>query len=233
MAISPQRAAARRRTRWLAAPIVAAFFVTGVWVAGGLITDDFKLAMALTLVWGLGFGIACVAVAWRRPDLRVPVVGAYLLSAAVVGGFLAWTTLRDRVVHETVATGVPTSVVRHDGRRAPAHENVQLASGRFISLEHESRGKANVVRLANGERRVTLTGFSTSPGPDLRVRVTVGAGNGNGGSAKAKDLGGLKGNKGDQQYKLPRGVDLTRYRTVVIWCRAFSAGFAEATLIPS
>ena len=230
MTVSPKR---RTPARWLAAPVVAGFFVAGVWVAGGAITGDFKLAMALTLVWGLGFGIACVAVAWRRPGFRIPVIGSYLLSAAVVGGFLAWTTLRDRVVHETVATGVPMKVVRHQGRQASVHENVQLEAGRFTSLEHKSRGTAAVVRLANGQRRVTLTGFSTSPGPDLRVRIVLGAGNGNGGSRGAKDLGALKGNKGDQQYKLPRGVDLTRYRTVVIWCRAFSAGFAKATLNPS
>src|SRR3954468_24839849 len=230
MTVSPKR---RTPARWLAAPVVAALFVAGVWVAGGLITDSFKLAMALTIAWGLAFGIACVAVTWRRPALRVPVVGAYVMTAAAVGAFLAWTTLRDRVVHEKVATGVPMAVVRHEGRKAPLRENVQLASGRFTSLEHESRGTAAVVRLANGERRVTLAGFSTSPGPDLRVRIVVGAGNGNGGSGGAKDLGALKGNKGDQQYKLPRGVDLTRYRTVVIWCRAFSAGFAKATLNPS
>jgi electron transfer DM13 len=233
MAISSKSASTRGGARWLAAPIVASVFVAGVWVAGGVITDDFKLAMALTIAWGFGFGVACVAVAWRRPGLRLPVGGSFLLSAVVVGAFLAWTTLRDRVVHETVATGVPVTVVRHDGRQARLRENVQLASGRFTSLEHESHGTAAVVRLANGERRVTLTGFSTSPGPDLRVRVTVGAGNGDGGSSGAKDLGALKGNKGDQQYKLPRGVDLTRYRTVVIWCRAFSAGFAKATLLPS
>jgi hypothetical protein len=31
-----------------------------------------------------------------------------------------------------------------------------------------------------------------------------------------------KGNKGDQQYAVPRSVDLARYSTAGIWCRAFS-----------
>jgi hypothetical protein len=44
------------------------------------------------------------------------------------------------------------------------------------------------------------------------------------------DLGGLKGNRGDQQYTVPADVDLPRYRTVVIWCRAFSVLFARAPL---
>jgi Electron transfer DM13 len=42
------------------------------------------------------------------------------------------------------------------------------------------------------------------------------------------DLGSLKGNRGDQQYEIPRNVDLDRYSTAVIWCRAFSVLFARA-----
>jgi hypothetical protein len=45
----------------------------------------------------------------------------------------------------------------------------------------------------------------------------------------AVDLGGLKGNRGDQQYEIPSGVTVTG-RTIVIWCRAFSAPFGSATL---
>ena len=39
------------------------------------------------------------------------------------------------------------------------------------------------------------------------------------------DLGGLKGNVGDQQYQITRGTDLSRLTKVVIWYRAFSVGF--------
>ena len=84
--------------------------------------------------------------------------------------------------------------------------------------------------MRGGGRVLTLTRFSTSPGPDLRVRLVLGRSE-NGGSAGARDLGGLKGNKGDQQYRLPPGVDLRRYGAVVIWCRAFSAAFAKADLV--
>jgi Electron transfer DM13 len=197
-------------TRWLAAPVVIALFVLGVWVAGGEITNSFKASMALTAAWVLLFGAACAAVALKSRPLRAPVIGAFVLSVVVVGGFLAWTTLRDKVVHEKLATGV---LVR---------------AGRFRSLEHSSHGLASIVVLADGRRLLTLRDFSTSPGPDLRVRLVVGNST-DGGSDRALDLGALKGNKGDQQYKLPKGAD-GRYGTVVIWCRAFSAGFASAAL---
>ena len=45
----------------------------------------------------------------------------------------------------------------------------------------------------------------------------------------AVDLGGLKGNRGDQQYSYLAEVDAAG-RAVVIWCRAFSAPFGSATL---
>jgi hypothetical protein len=80
----------------------------------------------------------------------------------------------------------------------------------------------------NGRRYLTLTSFSTSPGPDLRVRLASSR-TLDGGAADAVDLGALKGNRGDQQYRLPAGVNL-HGRAVVIWCRAFSARFGSAAL---
>ena len=75
--------------RLAAAVAVVVVVLAGIWVSGGLITNDFALAMALTAVW-MGIAAAgCLLVAWRRPRLRVPVLGAYLLTALVVGIYLA------------------------------------------------------------------------------------------------------------------------------------------------
>jgi hypothetical protein len=219
-------AASASRLRWLAVPAVAIVFLLGVWVAGGLITNSFKGSMALTAAWVVLFGLVCLAIAIRVRALRVPVIGAFLATAALAGGYLAWTTLRDTVVHEQLAIGAPAS--SHPGPRA----NVELRAGTFESLEHSSHGRAAVVQTRKGKRFLTLTDFSTSPGPDLRVRIVPGQA-GNGGADGARDLGALKGNKGNQQYELPAGLDLGRYTSVVIWCRAFSAGFARATLAPA
>jgi hypothetical protein len=231
--IAPHRA--RRLLAQIAAvPIVAVVVVFGVWVAGGVVTDDFRGSAALTAVWFALSGGACLLVAARRPQLRVPVVGGYLLTAGGIGVFLASTTLRDQVVSERVVTATVPAVVAP----APAPEaapsvaarprNVELARGRFTSGEHVTRGTAAVVRLADGRRFLTLTSFSTSPGPDLRVRLAS-ARTLDGGGSGAVDLGALKGNRGNQQYRLPRGVTVED-RAVVIWCRAFSARFGSAVL---
>jgi len=213
-------------------PVVAALVVLGVWVAGGLVTDDFRGSVALTTIWLILAGAICLFAALRSRTLRVPVIAAYLVTAGAIGVFLASTTLRDRVVSERVVTGVEVEAaapsVRESPAAAPKPKNVRLARGRFTSGEHATRGTATIVRLVNGRRYLTLTSFSTSPGPDLRVRLASSR-TLDGGAADAVDLGALKGNRGDQQYRLPAGVNL-HGRAVVIWCRAFSARFGSAAL---
>jgi hypothetical protein len=223
-ASSARRSGVRALRALVLAAAAAAATVAGVWVAGGVITNDFRAAMALTALWfGAAGAIALVSLKAGR-STGIPIVAGYLIAATATGGYLAATTLRDRVVDETVVTGVPTRPLPAARGEAPA--NVQESSGRFRSGEHATRGTARVIRLAGGRRVLTLTNFGTSPGPDLRVRIAP-----RGRTDGAIDLGALKGNRGDQQYTLPDGFRPRRH-TVLIWCRAFSALFGAAPLQP-
>jgi hypothetical protein len=221
-----------RRARPLVAPLlsipcVVAVVVAGVWLTGGVISDDFHTSMALTAIWFALAGAVCVAIGLRSRPFRLPVLGAYLATAALIGGYLGLSTLRDRVVDERVVTASAAPASAPARGRAEAR-NVQLAVGRFRSHEHETNGTARVVRLPDGRRFLTLTRFATSAGPDLRVRLVPGD-TSDGGASGSVDLGALKGNRGDQQYELPRRAAVAG-RTVVIWCRAFSAPFGSAPL---
>ena len=40
----------------------------------------------------------------------------------------------------------------------------------------------------------------------------------------------MKGNKGDQNYELPAGFDLSKYSAVTVWCKRFGVNFATAPL---
>ena len=48
-----------------------------------------------------------------------------------------------------------------------------------------------------------------------------------------KDLGKLKGNRGNQQYRIPGSVDLRRYSSVIFWCVPFTQTLARANLVRS
>ena len=73
-------------------------------------------------------------------------------------------------------------------------------------------------------------GFRTSNGPLLRVYLSAARADGRGGAFDERfvDLGGLKGNVGDQNYLVPRRVRLRLYRSVVVWCKRFGVPFAAA-----
>ena len=178
--------------------------------------------MALTAVWMGLAGAACALVAWRRRDFALPVLGAYLITAVVVGVYLGRSEFLDDEVDEQVATVAPVSAGAAPEQESPKRMNVRLGRGRFEPLAHPARGVATAIRLARGGRVLTLTGFEVDNGPDLRVYLVAGPARDESQVTDYKDLGGLKGNKGDQQYELPRDMDLDRYSTVVIWCRAFS-----------
>jgi hypothetical protein len=224
----------RRGVAWplrlLAALAVACVLLAGIWVSGGLITNDFALAMALTAVWMGVAAAACLAIAWRRPALRVPVIGAYLLTAIVVGGYLGRSTLIDDEVNERVVRVTPPARAREAERAAERPGNVLLRRGSFEAVAHPAEGTATTIRTTAGARVLTLTSFEVDNGPDLRVYLVAGPARDESEVDDFEDLGALKGNKGNQQYELPHGLDLKRYTTVVIWCRAFSVNFARAPL---
>jgi hypothetical protein len=216
--------------RLSAAAAVVFVVLAGIWVSGGLITNDFELAMALTAVW-MGIAAAgCLLVAWRRPQLRVSVLAAYLLTAVVVGGYLGRSTFLDDEVNERVVTVSPRPAAAADTAPRDRPRNVLLGRGNFEPVAHAVEGTATTIRRASGGNVLTLTDFEVDNGPDLRVYLVAGPARNEGEVDDSVDLGALKGNKGNQQYELPRGLDVDRYSTVVVWCRAFSVNFARAPL---
>jgi hypothetical protein len=108
-----------------------------------------------------------------------------------------------------------------------------LVKGNFKSLAHETKGVATIYTLADGKQTLRLTEFETSNGPDVHVYLTaaeVEKGSDAIKSAGFVDLGSMKGNKGDQNYDVPVGVDLSKYKSVTIWCARFGVNFGIASL---
>ena len=215
-----------------AAPATAAVVLAGLWVTGGLISNDFRVAMALTAAWMALCGATALVIAIRSRAFRRPVLAAYVVTAAVAGVYLGASVVADDVVNERVATVPPPPAAEMAVAGQPARpaqpRNVRLRSGRFEPGAHAATGVATAIRLARGGRVLTLTGFEVDNGPDLRLYLVAGAPRNEGDVRDYVDLGALKGNRGNQQYRLPADLDLDRYSTAVVWCRAFSVLFARA-----
>jgi hypothetical protein len=159
------------------------------------------------------------------------------LMIFVLVWFQPQQALLNTTVDETLPGGVPASSPTPGAATSPtgSGQSSVLASGRFRSLEHETTGRALLVKLADGRVVLRFEDLDTLNGPDLRVYLSeVPAG----GDAHAYgedfvDLGQLKGNKGNQNYRVPKDVDVTRFESAVVWCRRFTVGFGVAPLTPA
>ena len=157
---------------------------------------------------------------WTK--LAIPIVA--------VAAFVAWYAFRPErlVVNRRVDEAIPTA--------QGGLSQQPLVSGQFYSILHPTAGTATIYRMGDGTRMLRFTGFSTSNGPDVHVYIVA--------SDDAKDiatvkqagfidLGVIKGNIGDQNYRLGDDLDLAKYRAVSIWCKRFSVNFGAAALRPT
>ena len=106
-----------------------------------------------------------------------------------------------------------------------------IARGTLVSVNNEpAAGTVSVVKLASGARRLQISRSAIGPGPALHIYLVAGTVRKNADVNRFKDLGALKATTGAQSYTIPRGVDIRRYRTVVVWCADFSVIFGTAPL---
>lgn len=108
-----------------------------------------------------------------------------------------------------------------------------IAQGSFYNIIHVGSGQALIYQLADGSRILRLQDFEVDNGPELHVYlvpidpVPTSVGVEIPGSV---DLGTLKGNIGDQNYEIPAELDLSQFKSVVIWCQPFRVPFIAAPL---
>jgi Electron transfer DM13 len=158
--------------------------------------------------------------------------GAVVAGVLLIGG-IAYFQPQKLFINERVNEPTPASTVSAGSSAGPA--DTVLGQGSIQSLEHQSSGTVILIQAPGGQRVLRFENLSTSNGPDLRVYLSSKLADSNwyGYDLEYVDLGPLKGNLGNQNYTVPDGVDLSRYRSAVIWCRRFKVGFAVAPLIAS
>lgn len=113
----------------------------------------------------------------------------------------------------------------------PAEPRV-IAIGSFIDIDpvHGAVGTATIYQLPEGNHVLRFEDFRSKNGPDLHVYLSTEVPNSTfaGLGPDEIHLGALKGNVGNQNYDIPADVDLSQYRSVVIYCRPFHVVFSSA-----
>ena len=122
------------------------------------------------------------------------------------------------IVEQQIDTPIDEPVLA--AMRAPGARLLKRAA--FYSVERQGRGRALLYRLADGRGALRLENFRTSTNTDLfvwlstarRPRTTKQVTR----ARRIGDLRPLKSTEGAQNYLLPPGLDLSRIRSVAIWC---------------
>ncbi len=171
----------------------------------------------------------------RRTWIILAAAVLVVLGAVTLIWFQPQKLFYDNTVDEALpSVTAPAEPTDDGGAGTPAPtEPVELASGTFISREHETTGTARILRLPDGQQILRLEGFETSNGPALFVYLSQNPADGEDGvfDDDYLDLGPLKGNIGDQNYVIPAEVDPLGYASVVVWCDRFSVSFGAADIV--
>lgn len=149
----------------------------------------------------------------------VPIMGSVIATA---GNALSFSDLR-----------LNTNLVPIN---AIAQNQTVAFTGNFVKAEAPTTGTARIVR-EGGHSFLELDGaFGTSnQGPDLHVLLDSSTAPPKSYSNQNSyiNLGKLRSFQGAQRYPIPDGIDLNKYKSVVIWCRMANATFGYASLRPN
>lgn len=155
----------------------------------------------------------------------------WLIGGLIIVMGILWSLFRpeklfiDKQVNEALPqTEVQSNETKQQQKRV-------ISAGQFQNGVHETTGTATIHQLADGKRVLRLSNFSTSNGPDVRVVLVPTNHLKNNEDVKNHryiELGKLKGNKGDQNYEIPEGIDVSTYGSVSIWCKRFNENFGAA-----
>ena len=122
----------------------------------------------------------------------------------------------------------PLFIATHVNETLPNFTLTTVLQGSFRNGApgHMAQGSVILYRTLSGGQFVRFENFSVTNGPDLNVYLSKGQNPGLG----YVNLGDLKGSQGDQNYDLPRDIDLNEYSFVLVWCVSFSVLFGYASL---
>ncbi len=167
---------------------------------------------------------------------------AALAVLLVVAGAFGWWTISPLFLTTTLNEDLP---VRATATVAPAASTAAasipvatatpaglrtLAMGQLQRIDDLHRGTGPVTLVeVDGKTFVRFENVAIQNGPDLHVYLARGMGGAYDGSRDLY-LGSLKATNGSFNYELPGGTPLGDYKSVVVWCRAFTVLFTWADL---
>ena len=209
---------------------------------------DFRFRLLVFTIVGVIAGVVWTFPSWRGYFRDTGINEAFPgLALDLQDEFLSLPTEQRRALLDMVdenadmALQMAQVVVQADKDAPEAEQEMgemetasAVVSGNFIEIDplHWGKGTATIYQLSDQDRVMRFQDYSSARGgdvfvylsrdPEPRTAVEMGV--------DFLDLGRLKGNVGNQNYILPANLDLSGYRSVVIFCRQFNTVITVANL---
>jgi hypothetical protein len=101
----------------------------------------------------------------------------------------------------------------------------------FVDNAHNGKGAVRIVKVGD-QRILRFENVAITNAPDVHVYLSRETG-GKWAEATSLYLGALKATDGSFNYDIPANADLSAYKSVVVWCRAFAVLVTWADLKPA
>ena len=197
-----------------------------------------------------------MAVLTKKPAWTIAIAVVVVVAIGAFGWWLLSPLLLDETVEEEFpfaqAATVPDGMTRGDVEMtmatmakmdSPAEEAMPdemaesgaVKTGQFRDADrfHKGSGTATIYRQPDGSHVLRLGSLNVTNGPALVVILSPHPNPSSSSDVHQTgyvELAKLKGNKGNQNYTLPDGVDPASFGSVVIYCKPFKVGFSVASL---
>jgi len=166
--------------------------------------------------------------------MKTNAIIAIIVGVAVVGIAAASPLFINTTIDEALPEGAVIKESMMEEKAMMEEEMMQIESmwysGAFVGVGdgiHDVEGSSIVIPLEDGSQILRLENFESTNGPDLFVYLST-----DDTASDYVDLGLLKANRGNQNYEIPDGTDLSKYNNVLIWCKSFSVLFGSSELTP-
>ncbi len=110
-----------------------------------------------------------------------------------------------------------------------------LGTAKVYNVDREGQGTAKIYELANGSRLIRLEDFFVSINSDLELRLSEGPNpktTDDAVKAPFKVVAPLKATVGTMNYEVPKDIDVSKYKSIVIWCEITRNAYAAANIEP-
>ena len=186
------------------------------------------LAATIAIAAPLGWYLGSPLVLSNTIDEAPPVVGDLAPAAETPAVSVSPTPSASLAASASPTASASQTAPAVDPSSPPPNDLIER-SGTFTGADdfHFGRGTARLIETEPGSFTVRLQDFAVRNGPDLFVYLSPSV---EGYAKGAVELGRLKADRGNQNYRVPAGTDVSAGRSVVIWCKQFSVQFATARL---